>query len=108
MESRAADAVAVERGARPSAVWGRPDEAAMVEFQGVTKVYRNGVCALRDVTLRIAPEEFVFVVGATGTGKSTLTKMIYREELPTKGRVLVGGRDVTHLPPRQVPSLRSL
>jgi cell division transport system ATP-binding protein len=72
----------------------------------VTKVYRNGVCALRDVTLRIAPEEFVFVVGATGTGKSTLTKMIYREELPSSGRVLVGGRDVTQMPARQVPFLR--
>jgi cell division transport system ATP-binding protein len=82
------------------------DAAAMVEFQQVSKVYRNGVCALREVTLSIAPEEFVFVVGATGTGKSTLTKLIYREELPSAGRVLVGGRDVTRLPAGQVPFLR--
>lgn len=78
----------------------------MVEFRQVNKVYPNGVCALRDVTLRIEPEEFVFIVGATGTGKSTLTKMIYREELPSSGVVLVGGRDVTRMPARQVPFLR--
>ncbi len=78
----------------------------MVEFRQVDKVYPNGVCALRDVTLRIEPEEFVFVVGPTGTGKSTLTKMIYREELPSSGVVLVGGRDVTRMPARQVAFLR--
>ncbi len=78
----------------------------MVEFRQVNKVYPNGVCALRDVTLRIEPEEFVFVVGPTGTGKSTLTKMIYREALPSSGVVLVGGRDVTRMPARQVPFLR--
>jgi cell division transport system ATP-binding protein len=78
----------------------------MVEFERVGKVYPNGVCALRDVTLRIESEEFVFIVGATGTGKSTLTKMIYREELPSSGHVLVRGQDVTKMPARQVPFLR--
>ncbi|HYM91574.1 MAG TPA: cell division ATP-binding protein FtsE [bacterium] len=78
----------------------------MVEFQQVSKVYPNGVCALREVTLRIEPEEFVFIVGPTGTGKSTLTRLIYREELPSMGHVLVDGRDVTRMPPRQVPFLR--
>jgi cell division transport system ATP-binding protein len=78
----------------------------MVEFQQVSKMYPNGVCALREVTLRIDPEEFVFIVGATGTGKSTLTRMIYREELPSSGHVLVLGRDVTRMPHRQVPFLR--
>jgi cell division transport system ATP-binding protein len=86
--------------AAPSAV------VAMVEFHRVHKVFPNGVCALREVTLRIEPEEFVFIVGPTGTGKSTLTKMIYREELPSSGRVFVGGRDVTRMPARQVPFLR--
>lgn len=84
----------------------RSDRGAMVEFRQVSKVYPNGVCALQDVTLRIEPEEFVFIVGPTGTGKSTLTKMIYREELPSSGHVLVGGRDVTRMPARQVPFLR--
>ncbi len=84
----------------------RFDRVAMVEFRQVSKVYPNGVCALHAVTLRIEPEEFVFIVGPTGTGKSTLTKMIYREELPSSGHVFVGGRDVTRMPARQVPFLR--
>lgn len=79
---------------------------AMVEFEQVTKVYPPGVWVLRDVTLRIAPNEFVFIVGPTGTGKSTLIKMIYRETLPTTGRVRFGGRDVTRIPVRQIPFLR--
>jgi len=79
---------------------------SMVEFQEVSKIYPNGVQALQDVTLRIEPDEFVFIVGPTGTGKSTLMKLIYREALPTTGRVLVGGDDVTRLPSREIPYLR--
>jgi cell division transport system ATP-binding protein len=82
---------------------GRPP---VVEFDRVTKVYPGGVTALRDVTFRIAREEFVFVVGQTGTGKSTLMKMIYREDLPTAGRIVVSGQDVTRMPSRQIPFLR--
>jgi len=78
----------------------------MVEFQRVSKIYPAGTTALREVTLRIALQEFVFIVGPTGTGKSTLIRMVYRETLPTTGRVLVAGRDVTRMPARQVPFLR--
>ena len=78
----------------------------MVQFEQVTKSYPNGVTALRDVTLSIAAREFVFIVGPTGTGKSTLLRMIYRDERPTSGRVFVDGRDVTRMPARQVPFLR--
>ncbi|MDQ7844435.1 MAG: cell division ATP-binding protein FtsE [Armatimonadota bacterium] len=77
-----------------------------VQLQNVSKFYPNGVVALRDVTLRIERGEFVFVVGPTGTGKSTLLKLIYREETPTGGRVFVDGRDVGRLPPRGVARLR--
>ena len=80
--------------------------AAMVEFQDVSKIYPNGVQALRGVTLRIEPDEFVFIVGPTGTGKSTLIKLIYREALPSAGRVFGAGNDVTQLPSRQIPYLR--
>ena len=80
--------------------------AAMVEFQDVSKIYPNGVQALRGVTLRIEPDEFVFIVGPTGTGKSTLIKLIYREALPSAGRVFVAGNDVSQLPSRQIPYLR--
>ena len=81
-------------------------DPAMVEFCRVSKRYPTGVTVLSDVTLRIDPEEFVFIVGPTGAGKSTLMKMIYREERPSSGTVLVAGRDVTRLPARDVPFLR--
>jgi len=83
-----------------------PPPVPMVEFVAVSKVYPTGVRALHDITLSIGVEEFVFIVGPTGTGKSTLMKMIYREELPSTGRVVVAGRDVTRMPARQVPFLR--
>lgn len=79
---------------------------AAVEFDHVTKTYPTGIVALRDVTLRIEPREFVFVVGPTGTGKSTLLKLVYREEIPSSGRVLVRGQDVARMSARQVPFLR--
>lgn len=78
----------------------------MVRFASVRKTYPNGVEALRDVSFEVAPGEFVFIVGPTGVGKSTLLKMIYREELPTRGTVHVGGREVTRMPAREIPYLR--
>lgn len=78
----------------------------MIEFYGVSKVYPNNVVALKDIDLRIGQGEFVFVVGPSGAGKSTLVKLIYREELPSEGRLLVGGYDVVSLRHGQVPFLR--
>ena len=78
----------------------------MVQFAGVSKTYANGVTALRDISLEIATGDFAFVVGPTGVGKSTLLKMIYREELPTRGTVRVEGRDVTRMSSREIPFLR--
>jgi len=78
----------------------------MVQLQDVSKFYPNGVVALRDVTLRVDRAEFVFIVGPSGTGKSTLLRLLYRDETPTGGRVFVAGRDVGRLPPRGIARLR--
>lgn len=78
----------------------------MIQFYNVTKVYPTGVYALRDCTTTIEKGEFVFLVGPSGAGKSTFLRLIFREDLPTRGQVLVGGRSVARLRPWEVPLLR--
>ena len=78
----------------------------MIELKNVSKIYANGVEALFDVNLHIGKEEFVFIVGSSGAGKTTLMKMLYREELPTSGQVIVDRVNVASLTPDQVPFLR--
>lgn len=70
------------------------------------KVYKNGVTAIADLSVEIAKGEFVFVIGASGSGKSTFIKMLYREEKPTKGNVLVGGVNVAKLRNGKIYKLR--
>lgn len=72
----------------------------------VSKVYDNGVVALNNVNIDIEKGEFVFVVGSSGAGKSTFIKMILREVLPSKGRLIVNGRDVMTMKESEVPYLR--
>ncbi len=78
----------------------------MIHFDGVGKRYSTGVVALRDVSVSIPPGEFVFLVGPTGSGKSTFLKLIQRIEQPSTGRVVLDGRDVGSLPPAEIPHLR--
>ncbi len=78
----------------------------MIHFDGVGKRYSTGVVALRDVSVRIQAAEFIFLVGPTGSGKSTFLKLIQRIERPTTGRVMLDGTDVGALPASQVPHLR--
>ena len=73
---------------------------------GVSKTYRNGSIALRNVDLHIKPGEFVFVVGPSGAGKSTFVKMLFKEVLPTTGKIFVDGVDVLALNDKEVPFLR--
>ncbi len=78
----------------------------MIVFEQVTKVYEPDVAALRDVSFGIDKGEFVFIVGASGSGKSTLIRLLLRELEATRGRIIVGGRDLGRLKGSQVPLLR--
>lgn len=77
-----------------------------IELKNVIKTYKNGFTALADISLSIDKGEFVFVIGLTASGKSTLIKLLYREEKPTKGMVMVGGVNVGKLKNRKVYKLR--
>ena len=78
----------------------------MISFFNVSKVYPNGVKALQGVSLQIEQGEFVFIVGPSGAGKSTLIKLIFREEMPTKGQIYINGRSILRMRRRDVPHLR--
>ena len=77
-----------------------------IDIKHCYKVYPNGVTAIADLSLSIDKGEFVFITGQTACGKSTLIKMLYREEKPTKGQVLVGGINVAKLYNSRVYKLR--
>src|ERR1700752_1785387 len=79
----------------------------MIRFQNVTKTYKNGSCvALRDIDIEIDKGEFVFLVGASGSGKTTFIRLLLREELPDTGEILEAGRNIVDLPKWRVPYLR--
>ena len=78
----------------------------LIEFRGVYKAYDNGTRALADVNLKIDKGEFVFVVGASGAGKSTFIKMIIHEEKPNAGEIIVGDFKLSRLKRRHIPKLR--
>ena len=69
----------------------------MLLMSGVSKTYRNGSVALKNIDLHIKPGEFVFLVGPSGAGKSTFIKMLFKEVLPTTGKIYVDGVDVLAL-----------
>ncbi len=79
---------------------------ACVELKDVTVVYPSGVTALSNIDLTIDEGEFAFLVGPTGHGKSTLLKLLYREELPARGRVFVSGWEVPRISASRVAHLR--
>ena len=78
----------------------------MISFRGVSKIYPPNVTALKDVDLVIQPGEFVSIVGQSGTGKTTLAKLIIAEQRPTRGKVVIGDWDITNIKAGEIPILR--
>lgn len=78
----------------------------MIEFQNVSKIYKDNVKALVDVNLEITNGEFVFLVGPSGSGKSTFINMLLREVEPTNGKIIVAGKDIGEIKRKQLPYYR--
>ena len=78
----------------------------MIDFVNVKKAYPNGTLALKGINLHIDDGEFVFVVGHSGAGKTTLMKLLLREEKPTSGKLIVGKYNLTEMSNFRVPYYR--
>src|SRR6478752_3439343 len=75
-------------------------------MQDIWKTYPDGTTALQGINIVIDRNEFVYIVGPSGAGKSTFMKLIYREEIPTKGQISVNGFNIGKLKPRKIPYVR--
>lgn len=78
----------------------------MIKLDGVSKAYTEGLPALSDVNIEIEDGEFVFVVGDSGSGKSTFIKLLLKEIEPTAGTITVGGKDLSEIKHRNIPKYR--
>jgi cell division transport system ATP-binding protein len=78
----------------------------MIQLFHVSKWYQKDVPALQDINLHIPKGDFVFITGASGAGKSTLLKLLFADERPTNGQILVHGRNIARLPRAKIHTLR--
>lgn len=81
----------------------REDNAMIIKYDNVTKVYKGDFPALEDINLEIHEGEFVSFVGQSGSGKSTMLKLIYAEEMPTSGTVFFNGMPLENISKRKLP-----
>jgi cell division transport system ATP-binding protein len=96
---------------RPSSTIKRPSKSvvgsnAVIEFRGVTMKYPGGSYGLDQATFAVDREDFVFMIGSTGSGKSTIMRLLIKEIEPTEGQIWVAGRDLSTVSRRQVPYYR--
>lgn len=82
------------------------NQPAIVRFENVTKVYGNKTIGLDHVSVNIHKGEFVFLIGASGAGKSTFLKLLFREEKPTSGKLYVGNKNISLLKTKELNMLR--
>ncbi len=78
----------------------------MIKLEGVTKIYSKESVGLRDVSLHIEAGEFVSIVGQSGTGKTTLVRLLIAEERPSKGKIVIGDWDISKISTGDIPYLR--
>lgn len=77
----------------------------MIEFKKISKLY-DGCAAVKGVTFKIKPKEFISVVGRSGAGKTTLLKLLLKEEEPSEGKIRVDGKDISELKEKEIPAYR--
>jgi len=106
LSTKTATALAEPEQPEPAAAAVVQPGSAMIVFEDVRKVYEPHVVALDGISFTIEKGEFVFVVGASGSGKSTIIRLLLKEIEPTAGRIVVGGRDLVRLKRSKVPLLR--
>ncbi|MFA4927820.1 MAG: cell division ATP-binding protein FtsE [Patulibacter sp.] len=90
----------------PAPVVAPHDRSAVIEFRGVTKAYDNTHAGVQDASFTVRPGEFLFLVGQTGAGKSTLMKLLSKEMEPDSGLIRVAGRDLSEITRKKIPFYR--
>jgi cell division transport system ATP-binding protein len=78
----------------------------MIRFENVSKAYKGGAVALRDVSVEIEKGEFVFIVGPSGSGKTTFIRLLLRDDTPNHGQIWIAGREIGKLSHWRIPYLR--
>jgi cell division transport system ATP-binding protein len=82
------------------------ESGMLIQFYNVSKIYSNGVKALNDISLKIDRGEFIFLMGPSGAGKTTLVRLLFREEVPTRGQIFVASRSIVRMKRSEVPKFR--